>query len=134
MRISEAFPSNYLKAADLQGRQIPVKIKDVIFETIGQGQQQETRPIVYFEGKEKGLVLNKTNANTVAAVYGDDTDDWVGGDIILFEAMVDYQGRSVPAIRLKVPPRRPVAAQQTKQPARQQQPSNEELIDDSVPF
>jgi hypothetical protein len=35
MRISAAFPSTYLKAADLQGRTVPVAIARVELEAIG---------------------------------------------------------------------------------------------------
>jgi hypothetical protein len=71
MRISSAFPSKYLKAADLQGRQVNVLMSHVETETIG----DDDRPVLYFQGKEKGLILNKTNANSISAVYGDDTED-----------------------------------------------------------
>lgn len=99
MRISSAFPSNYLKAADLQGRRVRVTMSRVELEKIG----DDTRPVLYFQGKEKGAVLNKTNSNVISAVYGDDTDDWEGHPIELFEAMVDFQGKTVPAIRMNVP-------------------------------
>src|SRR5262245_24260050 len=106
MRMSGEFPSKYLKAADLQDKQVTVRIDRVVRETIGEDQ----RPVVYFAGKEKGLVLNKTNANNIAYAYGDESDDWAGCEIILFPTMVDFQGRSTPAIRVKVPPRKPVPA------------------------
>jgi hypothetical protein len=89
MRISAAFPSTYLKAADLQGQQVTVKIDRVELDEIG----GEHKPIVYFQGKQRGLVLNKTNANAIAQAYGDDTDNWHGGDVIMYPTMVDYQGR-----------------------------------------
>src|SRR5262245_60963299 len=102
MKVSEAFPSKYLRAADLQGKNVSVVITGAEYEQIG----EDNKIVVYFQGKEKGLVLNKTNANNIAAVYGDDTEDWTGGDLILFPAMVDYQGRTVEAVRVRVPPRK----------------------------
>lgn len=108
MRISSAFPSNYLKAADLQGHQVKVTIDRVETEVIG----TESKPILYFKGKEKGMVLNKTNANNIAAAFGDDTEEWDGAEIILFEAMVDFQGKTVPALRIRIPPRKPAPAAQ----------------------
>lgn len=101
MRVSDAFPSNYLKASDLQGRAIIVAIDRCEIEAIG----DERKPILYFQGKQKGMVLNKTNANNVAVLYGDDTDDWGGQPVELFEAMVDFQGKTVPAIRIRAPRR-----------------------------
>ena len=46
MRISSAFPSPYLKAADLQGRRVPVKISRVEMQEF----TDEVKPVVYFEG------------------------------------------------------------------------------------
>ena len=97
MRVSAAFPSNYLKAADLQGREVNVRIARILMEDIG----DDHKPVIYFQGKEKGLVLNKTNANNIALIYGDETDNWINQVITLFSAWVDFQGKSVEAIRVK---------------------------------
>ena len=99
MRVSEAFPSDYLKAADLRDRTIMVVIDRVEMKDIG----DDHKPVVYFQGKERGLVLNKTNANNIALAHGDDMDDWVGKEIVLFPAMVDFQGKTVQAIRVRAP-------------------------------
>src|SRR3990167_4782183 len=99
MKVSTAFPSTYLKAADLQGKQVRVVIDRVGLEEVGDGH----KPVIYFKDKDKGLVLNKTNANNISLVYGDEMDDWIGEQIELFESMVDFQGRTVPAIRVRVP-------------------------------
>jgi len=99
MRISEEFPSQYLKAADLGGRDIRVTMGRVERETIG----TDKKLVLYFKGKEKGLVLNKTNANTIGDGYGDDTDDWFDQPLILFSVKTDYQGKVVDAIRCRVP-------------------------------
>jgi len=127
MRVSDAFPSEFLKAADLQGRNITLLISHVEMTEIG----RDSRPVLFFKGKEKGLVLNKTNANNIATVYGDDTDDWSGGEVTLYEAMVDYQGKTVPAIRVRVPPRKPAAAQR---PAPQAETRAAAPMDDDIPF
>jgi hypothetical protein len=117
MRISTAFPSEYLRAVDLQGRRVTLKISRAEMREVG----DDTKPVVYFEGKDKGLVLNKTNSNTISAAYGDETDEWVGMEIVLFETMVEFQGQRKPGIRCQVPPRRP-------------QRSPDEEINDDIPF
>ncbi len=99
MRISSAFPSEFLKAADLDGRNVKVIMDRVEMRDIG----GDHKPILFFQGKEKGMVLNKTNANNIAGVYGDDTDNWSGKELVLFEAMVDFQGKTVAAIRVRKP-------------------------------
>ena len=100
MNINDAFPSKYLKASDLAGHNVNVTIANVVTEDIGKG---EEKLIIYFHGKQKGMVLNKTNANNIAAIYGPETEDWVGQPIVIFEAMVDFQGKTVPALRVRAP-------------------------------
>ncbi len=102
MLISSEYPSKYLKAADLQGREVRVVMQTVERQQVGQN-ADDTKPILYFKGKERGLVLNKTNANTISDAYGDDTDEWIDQPLILFPAMVAFQGKTQPAIRCRVP-------------------------------
>lgn len=100
MNINGAFPSTYLKAADLSGRRALVTISHVKMEDIG----DDHKPVLYFAGKDKGLVLNKTNANAITEITGtDETDGWRGKTIVLYVAKVDFQGKRVDAIRVDYP-------------------------------
>ena len=141
--INDAFPSNYLKAADLRSRNVLVTMSHADYEMIG----NEKKLILYFEGKEKGMVLNKTNAGNIANAYGDETDDWKGQQIVLFEAMVDYQGKTVPAIRVRMPqakdrPQQRQAAPQSdaissgprRQASEMDPPPHNSLPDDEIGF
>ena len=132
MRVSDAFPSNYLKPSDLQGRAVTVKMDRADFKKLGNDQKL----VLYFIGKEKGMVLNKTNANNISYLYGDDTDLWHGNEITLFEAMVDFQGKTVPAIRVRGPQR--AAANRTSNqapPPRQPEMAGANSdMDDQIPF
>jgi len=102
MRTGEAFPSNYLKAADLQGKSVTVTVAKVIMEDIG----DDTKPVVHFVGKEKGLVLNKTNAAMITEIAGtDEMDEWPGTVVVLYPTKVDFQGRRVEATRIDYPPK-----------------------------
>ena len=97
MNIDTAFPSNYLKAADIE-EDTTLTITDVKVEKLG----DDERPIVYFEEQDKGLVLNKTNANTIKGMYTSDTDNWLGKKITLFATEVDYAGKQTMAIRVRM--------------------------------
>lgn len=132
MKISETFPSRYLKADDLQGRDVRVTMGNVELEKLG----TDMKPVLYFKGKEKGLCLNKTNSNTIADAYGDDTNDWFGQEIIMFSVMTDYQGKVGPAIRVKVPPRAPVRREDpiSTSPQRMTVGVSDNLTSDEVPF
>jgi hypothetical protein len=137
MKMSEEFPSKYLKASDLQGREVRLTMAHVEREKIG----DDFKPVLYFKGKDKGLAMNKTNAGTIADAYGDDSDDWMDQPIILFSVMVDFQGKVGPAIRCRVPtakdnkaaaPRRedPISSGPIDPP---QRPAAN-LVDDDIPF
>lgn len=98
--INEAFPSKYLKASDLQGRTVPVVIERVEFEPVGQS--REMKPVVYFEGKEKGLVLNKTNSTKIVQIAGStETDDWNGIRVAIYPTETSFQGDQVECVRIK---------------------------------
>ena len=99
MNINDAYPSNYLRASDLKGRNIPVVIDRIEQEKVG----NDTKMVLYFQNKSKGMILNKTNANNIAALYSPETDAWAGRQLIIFEAMVDFKGQTVPALRVRGP-------------------------------
>lgn len=97
MDINAAFPSKYVKSSDLQGREVKINISRVAMEKVGDGM----KAVLYFVGKEKGMVLNKTNSNVILKAYGTETDGWINKPIILFAQMVEYQGDLVNGIRLR---------------------------------
>lgn len=99
MKVSEAFPSKYLSAADLNDSNLRLTMKHVELEKIG----DDTKPVLYFRGQTKGLALNKTNSKAIAEVYGDEMDDWNGQELILFPVVTDFQGKPVDAIRVRAP-------------------------------
>src|SRR5688572_9897428 len=129
MKLGEAFPSKWLKAADLHGRKIGVTIDSVEMSNIG----DEDKLIVYFKDKSKGLILNVTNANMIAEIAGtDETDNWRGVQIALYSTKVDFSGRRVDAIRVDYPAnsngtvspsQRPAAAPLVQQSPVRQEPA-----------
>ena len=132
MNIDQAFPSKWLRASDLLGREAIVAIDRVAMTEL----DDDTKPVVYFSGKQKGLVLNKTNGNAIKHLYGPDTDNWTGKHVVLFATTVEFRGDLVDAIRVKGP----AGPQQAPvQPPVAPQPENgggvpEEVLDDSIPF
>lgn len=138
MKISTAFPSNYIKCSDLKDRPVRVKMNYIKMEDIG----DDHKPVLYFIGKEKGMVLNKTNANVIAMMFGDDTDNWAGGEVELFPTETDFQGKRVDAIRVRMPSRQVDQADRIapNARARQQEPppppprDEDDFADDPIPF
>lgn len=100
MDIDSAFPSKYIKASDLQGREVTVAMSQVVIEAVGRN-NSDKKPVLYFQGKEKGLVLNKTNSKAISSAYGGDTSRWMGQPVVLYPAMTDFSGEQVPCIRIR---------------------------------
>ena len=90
MKRSELFPSRFLKHPDLQGRASIVVMQKVTREDVGDDAKR--KPVIYFRGKEKGLVCNATNYDVIADAYGDETDDWAGQPIELYPTKVTFKG------------------------------------------
>ena len=103
MKINEVFPGTYLNAADID-KDYTLEIEGVKLEPMtAPGKEEENKPVVYFKGADKGLVLNKTNWKRIEALLqADDSDDWVGKQITLTTEMVDAFGEIKPAIRVKI--------------------------------
>jgi len=130
MNINTAFPSTYLKADDLQGKVVNVVVSGCKVEPLGDG--TDTKPVLYFQGKEKGLVLNKTNASVLAHVYGPETDGWVGKPLQVFPTQTSYQGRTVDCLRVRVVPG--VAAQPAPAPAPMAADFGDDIDPEDIPF
>lgn len=100
MKVSEAFPSKNLKAEDLHGRQVSVTIESYERQEF---REDGLKPVLSFVGKDKGFVLNKSNATSIKAIYGDEMDGWIGKKIILFPTTTNYRGEMVQCIRVLPP-------------------------------
>lgn len=101
MKLSVLYPSKYVKAADLNGKPITLTIQKLVVEKMGHGSEEERKPVLYFRGATKGLVLNRTNAMIVGALYGDETDEWVGQRITIYPTTVRAFGSMQDAIRVR---------------------------------
>ena len=92
--------SDHLKAGDLQGKRHRLTIKSYEIGEFKRGDgSPERKIIVAFDQTPKTLVLNKTNANRIREMNGNNIDDWIGRDIQIQPEKVDFQGELVDGIR-----------------------------------
>jgi len=139
MKISQAYPTKFLSAADIEDLEGPVVMGEVVMEDMNDGSR---KPVLYFQNLDKGLVLNKTNGNTISAVYGDDTDEWAGHKVQLISVPVEFQGKMVDGIRVRAKQQKqsqpkPAAYGEAKARVSSGKPMEEgskEMIDDDLPF
>lgn len=95
---TELFP--YIQGEMIKGKDVVMTISGVKVEELVNNRGSDKKPVVYFKEKKKGLILNKTNAKAIAALYGAETDDWVGKKITMYAEAGTWFGKSGYAIRI----------------------------------
>lgn len=103
MKINDAFPSTYISANDIT-KPTTVTIKHCSMELVGTGHDAKDKLVLGFENAKKGMVLNKTNAMSIADLHGDDTDRWIGQSIELYSTQVTGPNGLTRGVRVRPPP------------------------------
>jgi len=99
MRANEAFPSKYLKSADVKDRPIVATISHLVQETVGSGADAQEKHVLHFENG-KPMVLNRTNWDALEEAFGD-SDDWPAHKVRIKCARTQFQGKNVDGVRLE---------------------------------
>lgn len=98
----ELFPSDWLGAPDLAGKDVVVTISKVDrAELYTPRKGKSVKVIIEFTGKRKRLVCNKTNASTIAKLHGTEVLKWVGKAITLYPTTCQNGPQTVPCIRVR---------------------------------
>lgn len=110
----ELVPSQWMRAVDFHGDWTGVIAKisieslvslDVSPKPEERGGAKKNKGVVWFEGVDKGWVLNRTNAQLIAAILGDDPSTWIGHALTLYSAKVrGADGQPTQGIRVKGSP------------------------------
>ena len=127
--LNQLYPSRFLKAEDLDGKDTSYTIQGLELEEVGQ--DQEEKPILYFTEIDKGLVVNKTNFKAIAGIHGADSDDWPGKKITLYPTEVEFSGKTALGIRVRLP--KPAAKPTTTAPDSGQRPPMPEFSPEEIP-
>jgi hypothetical protein len=99
--------------------------------------EREMKAVVYFQNKQKGIVLNKTNAKKIIEISGSAlTEEWHGTQIKIYPTETEFGGETVDCIRIK-PVGKSVMSRMTPAPP-PVLPKTEDhsapLTDDDIPF
>lgn len=104
----------YITAAELVGKEPTMAIDRVELEKVESmkmnddagGGKVKDRWIVYFKGSKsgRGWLLNRTNAECLKAMWGRETEDWIGHKVTLFTLPVKVGPKMEPGIRVKGSP------------------------------
>jgi hypothetical protein len=94
---------NALKAETLKEKgvkELGVSILNVVKQQFEEGSKLVLVLKGLSDGEEARLVLNITNANTLADKFGKETDNWIGQDITIQLAKTDFAGKRVDCLRI----------------------------------
>jgi len=100
MKTSQMVQSKFLKKDDFPTPEV-LTIKDVTLEEVGRG---DTRWVLWFKEKAKGIVLNVTKIKQLEATYGDESDAWNGRKVkVLHDPTVMMGTEMVGGIKFIMP-------------------------------
>lgn len=102
MNVNQAFPSKYLKGADLHGA-VTVTIERVVKESMYKpGEGRSDVWVMYCQKATRGVVLGRPLALAIAEAVGEpDMDKWPGHQVQLYPQPMTVAGRDVVAIRAR---------------------------------
>jgi hypothetical protein len=109
--LNDIYGGAYLRADDIENNwPVTYTIKSTEIVSYEDGKKQVA---LNFHEIDKKLGLNKTNANRIAMIYGDDWEHgWIDKKVKLVLEYVDFQGKTVKAIRVPMPSMKPNPAEQ----------------------
>lgn len=101
------FDSKVLRVWHLTGAEKTFTIENVKLLTTEMSGEKKKQPLVYFKGIKLPLALNKTNAATIAQLYGNAPRDWLGKRVTLYPTTTQFGRNTVDCVRVK--PEKPAA-------------------------
>jgi hypothetical protein len=103
MKISEMLPSKYIKQSDIEQPTL-VTIKKLTTADVSQNQSGDMKWVAVFAELDKPMVLNSTNLKRIAKAHGDDSDGWIGKQMVVYvDEDVEFGGEVVGGLRLRAP-------------------------------
>jgi hypothetical protein len=98
--------SDVIRFVDLDSKEYTLKIASIKRgKVVGTGGKSTGKALIYFEGREKPLGCGTAILSQIAAIYGNDTKQWVGKEITIYpDPSVKYGGQAVGGVRAKAPP------------------------------
>jgi len=102
MNYDQLFAGRFLKAGEFNGKPVTLTIARVYLEDMEQDDGTEKhQAVVAFKETKRELALNKTNAQMIVAMFGAESDDWIGHKMTL-HAERDTSGKSDSGLCIRV--------------------------------
>jgi hypothetical protein len=92
----DMYGSKYFGVTDLHGKEPRRRIGKVdVVELKDKDGKPKKKVLVFFDGEEKTLPINKTNALKLAAAYGKKYEKWIGATVELYSEMTPLNKEGV---------------------------------------
>jgi hypothetical protein len=102
MNRETVFPSRYFKAANLpQPRNLTIVAAKMEELKTPDGGETQNRLVLHFHDEAKRLVMNVTNYDMLADMFGDETESWVGKTVQLYADKTRFGNKIVPCVRVR---------------------------------
>jgi hypothetical protein len=96
----DLYGSRFLSASDVKAP-VTATIERIDHESFARpGEPTRVKAVAYFKGGKKGMVINKTNANTLALAFGKKFADWPGKRVTAKAEPTNFGGKPTQGLRL----------------------------------
>ena len=101
-KISQMVDSKYLKQADVEDDTVVTVTKVGQANIAKDDAPPDMKWLIRFKEFDKPMVLNRTNIALMGNFCGDDTDDWIGKQVIVYnDESIQFQGKVTGGLRFK---------------------------------
>lgn len=100
-------PSRFLKSQEFNGKDVTYTLASVVLEDLeDEAGAKKTKGILGFKETPKLLVINRTNSDCLKAMFGRETDNWLGKRVTFFPAPFfdNFTKENTTAIRVRGSP------------------------------
>lgn len=114
MDYDQLFPGRFMKSGEFGGKDVTLTVAGIRIEELPQEKGGDrARGIVGFKETKKELVLNRTNGECLKALWGRETNAWIGKRVTLYPAphKDSFTGEVGTAIRVRGSPDLPADKQ-----------------------
>jgi hypothetical protein len=80
---------------------LTLTIVSVADEVVGFGADAEHKAVVRVKEDPRGVVLNRSRAEALRELFGDNTDDWAGERFQLVPSRTLFQGKQTPCLLIE---------------------------------
>jgi hypothetical protein len=95
MLVSQLYPRRFATGEDLAGKTPTLPVRTVTMEKVG----PVRKPVIWFHGAQKGIVLTASLARDIRDILGDDTDGWINQPVTLHTKRIVIDSRVCWSIR-----------------------------------